>query len=137
MSKPIFIPWRKEYELGIETIDKQHQSLVAIINELYQAFIENHHHEKLADVIKELDEYTHKHFGTEEAFFEQFNYAEKESHKKEHDYFRKRIVDFKKEFNSGKRSLTFQVLNFLRDWLIKHIQGTDQKYKDLFLSKGL
>lgn len=135
--KTVFFPWRKEYELGIKEIDKQHRSLVDIINELYDAFIENKHKQKLAAIIQELNDYVDVHFSTEEKYFEKFGYSGKDEHIQEHNTFRQKVNEFQKEHSKGKASLTFQILNFLRDWLSEHILGTDQQYKALFHENGL
>ena len=44
---------------------------------------------------------------------------------------------FKEDIEEGKVSVTFQLMNFLRSWLIEHINGTDRKYIGLFKEKGL
>jgi hemerythrin len=34
-------------------------------------------------------------------------------------------------------TLSLDVLHFLKDWLIKHIQGSDQKYRSHLNAKGI
>lgn len=42
------------------------------------------------------------------------------------------------KYKSGVTStLSLEVLNFLKNWLIKHIQGTDEKYVPFLTSKGV
>ena len=33
--------------------------------------------------------------------------------------------------------VTMDLMGFLKDWLIKHIKGTDKKYQAFFKSKGV
>ena len=131
-----FVPWIDEYNIGIEKIDEQHKFLVGVINELYNAFMNRQHKEKMQNIIKELDDYTDFHFKTEEDYFQRFGYAEKDEHIREHNYFREKIGEFKQDFKNTESALTFSVLNFLRNWLINHIQGTDQKYVSFLKEKG-
>ena len=37
----------------------------------------------------------------------------------------------------GKIGLSIKIMHFLRDWLKGHILGTDQKYSDFLVSKGV
>jgi methyl-accepting chemotaxis protein/hemerythrin len=36
-------------------------------------------------------------------------------------------LDLQTQYRAGKASLTIEVLNFLKDWLVNHIQGVDRK----------
>ena len=42
--------------------------------------------------------------------------------------FIKKIEGFKKDFDSGHVMVSMSIINFLKDWLINHIQVTDKKY---------
>ncbi len=59
------------------------------------------------------------------------------THKKEHDDFVAKVVNFKKGLEDGRLFLSTEITDFLKDWLVKHIQGTDQKYSSFFQEKGL
>ena len=132
-----FFPWLNEYNIGIQKIDEQHKFIIEVINELYDAFINKQHKEKMEDIIKKLEDYTDFHFKTEEEYFQRFGYTEKEKHIEEHDYFRDKIAEFKNEFKNTESALTFSVLNFLRNWWINHIQGTDRNYVNFLKENGL
>ncbi len=49
------------------------------------------------------------------------------SHKLEHDRFTRQVMDLQKQYHDGKATITIDVLNFLKDWLVNHIQGVDRK----------
>ena len=44
---------------------------------------------------------------------------------------------YKKGFDEGKVLLSIDVIDFLKDWLINHIQGSDKKYGPFLNEKGL
>jgi hemerythrin len=58
-------------------------------------------------------------------------------HLMEHKKFVDKIKTFKNDFENNKIGLSLQIMNFLSDWLKKHILETDKKYSDFFISKGL
>jgi hemerythrin len=49
----------------------------------------------------------------------------------------KKISDFKEEFKDGKFGLSIDIMNFLSDWLQKHIKGSDKKYSQFFTVNGM
>ena len=42
-----------------------------------------------------------------------------------------------KRFQAGSAMLTLTVMSFLKEWLVNHIKGGDQKYGDLLNAKGV
>jgi hemerythrin len=138
------IRWGESFSLNIPEIDNQHRQLVAFANELYDAMISAQGNEVIETVLKKLVEYTDYHFSTEERYFDQFSYPESEQHKKEHKYFVQEVTAFTKAIEDGRtrrvdsnRSITVDLWNFLKEWLINHIKVSDAKYAELFKSKGL
>jgi len=47
------------------------------------------------------------------------------------------VVDFRRQFESGETDASLELMEFLKDWVIKHIKGTDKKYSSFLLSKGV
>ena len=133
----VFVLWNEKYNTGIKEIDNQHKNLVKILNELYESFIDRTTNEKLKKVVKEMTSYTEYHFGFEEKYFKEFNYNNAIEHIAEHQIFVQKVKTFQEDMEQGKVSVTFQLMNFLRSWLIGHINGTDKKYISLFKEKGL
>jgi hemerythrin len=131
------LQWDKSFSVNVEEIDKQHQKLVSMINDLNDAMKQGKGRDVLAIIISELFTYAGNHFATEETYFDKFKYPATSSHKLEHTNFVKKVSEFKNGFDSGKLSLTIEVMNFLKDWLKGHIQGTDKKYGPFFNANGL
>jgi hemerythrin-like metal-binding protein len=133
----IFILWNELYNIGIQIIDVQHKKLVDILNELYESFVDQTSGQKLNKILDELKDYTVYHFGVEEDLFIKFGYPHSESHLEEHQGFVKRIEEFNLELKEGKTKLTFQLMNFLKNWLLTHICGSDQAYVSFLKDKVL
>lgn len=49
------------------------------------------------------------------------------AHKVQHDQFAKKVTDWQKDYQDGKINLTIEVSQFLKDWLVNHIEGVDKK----------
>jgi hemerythrin len=131
------IQWNDSLSVNVTEIDKQHQKLVGMINELDDALHQGKGRDALGKIINGLIIYTGTHFKTEEKYFDQFGYPEADSHEKEHLDFVAKVSDFKSGFEKAKFGLSIEVMNFLSDWLQKHIKGVDKKYGPFFNEKGL
>lgn len=129
--------WNPKYSVNIREIDQQHQKLIALINELYDAMTAGQGKETLGKVLNELVNYTVYHFGVEEKLFQQHGYPETDAHKAEHVKLTKTASELKQKFDAGKAQITVEVMNFLKDWLNGHILGTDKKYSAFLNSKGV
>lgn len=124
------IKWTDQYKLDIKEIDNQHYGLVIIINELFTLMSEGKAKDKLNDIFDHLTNYTKKHFSTEELVLHKYAYPDAEQHKGEHQKFIDKLERFKKDFDNNKVTISLEVLNFLKDWLLNHIQISDKKYAD-------
>ena len=127
-EEKILIRWNSTYELGHKEIDSQHQKLVDIINEFYNAFATAQAHTKIGDIILELVNYTIFHFTAEEEIFKNSAYPEAEEHVKIHKEFVDKLKQYHQEVKDGNMTTTYDLMTFLRDWLINHIMGTDKTY---------
>jgi hemerythrin len=56
------------------------------------------------------------------------DYPDFAAHKAEHDALVRQVLKFQEDFTSGHATITVQLLQFLRDWLQNHIQGSDLRY---------
>ncbi len=131
------IQWSEDLDIGFELIDKQHKVLVNMINELYDAMMEIKGQEALRKVVNRMVEYAAIHFMVEEKWMVEFDYENYTEHKKIHDDFTRKALDLKNQLSEEGFVLSLDVLNFLRDWLIGHIQGTDRKYISCFRENGV
>ncbi len=93
--------------------------------------------EELMEVLREMTDYTIMHFTTEEAYMKIFNYPEYQDHKEEHRGFSSKIIVYTYKVIKGKYQFTNELIEYLKQWLINHIQVTDRQYIDCFKKNGL
>jgi len=129
--------WTDELSVGVGLIDEQHKVLLGLINELHAAMRARKSDAAMAGILARLKEYTVKHFGQEEEFFDRYGYPETAQHKEIHAKLVQQVLDFESALKSGQAKVTMDIMRFLKDWLVGHIMGTDKKYGPFLNAKGL
>lgn len=132
-----FIQWDDSLSVNVVEIDKEHQKLVGMINDLHDAMRHGQSKLILSNIINGLIDYAGTHFRTEEGYFERFGYPDAIMHKQEHVAFTQKIAEFKYKYDAGKVGLSMDIMNFLSEWLRHHIKVVDKKYGPFFNEKGL
>jgi len=133
----VFFPWNKDIMIGLDTIDKQHKVLIDIINELYKAIRADKGMEVLDGIFKKLLDYTDYHFGFEIKLQRDCGYVEVDQHEGIHVSMVKQIKDVVKKYKSGEMASSREVMDFMKSWLVNHINKTDRKYVPTMKAKGV
>ncbi len=131
------IQWDQKYETSIKQFDEHHQKLIELINKLYDAMRAGKGNQVLGPIFDELIAYTQYHFSAEEDAFKKTGYLASTTHIREHNKLIEKVTDLKTQFDEGKMGLTTQTMNFLRDWLMNHIQKSDKRYVDHLKKHGI
>jgi hemerythrin len=119
--------WNDKLSVGVDMIDGDHKRLVAMVNELHDAVRDARGKDVLGKVLDGLVAYTRSHFGREEAEMTRFKYPKAPEHFREHEALAKKVIEIQAKYRAGNTAvLSMEVMAFLRDWLLKHIQGTDR-----------
>ncbi len=131
------IEWNDKYNVNISVIDGDHSIFTDIINKAIVAEQHNNSEEKVKDVLKEMTMYALSHFSTEEAYMIEFGYPKLQHHKEEHHVFTIRTNAYLNRVINGDYQIAGEILEYLKQWLARHIQVTDKKYIDYFGKNGL
>ncbi|QQS35451.1 MAG: bacteriohemerythrin [Ignavibacteriales bacterium] len=131
------IAWNEKYSVGINSIDAQHKRLVDYTNQLHDAMASGKAKEKIPSILENLVRYTKDHFAYEEKVMDSNKYPGYLKQKMEHDSLTKQVTKFKDDMLAGKISLSIEVMEFLKGWLINHISGSDKLYTQFLVSKGV
>ncbi|ASB48663.1 bacteriohemerythrin [Alkalitalea saponilacus] len=122
------IKWNDNFSVNNQSIDQEHQSLFKALNDFYEGLSNKASNENMSRLIENLINYTKTHFANEEEFMLSINYPRIDEHIKEHREFITKTEDFYTKFKSGKLLVSFEVTNFIKDWITQHIMTEDQQY---------
>jgi hemerythrin len=119
--------WDQKYSVHNTQIDGQHQELFRLANELHEAMTRGLGRDRIGQTLTRLISYTRSHFESEEGLMRSTKYPDYTAHKKEHDDLTKQVLQLKAEFDAGEQTVTMETMQFLRNWLDKHIRISDSK----------
>jgi hemerythrin len=131
------VTWDPSLSVKVERCDKDHQRLFDLINALHDAMREGKGRIIMAKIVAELTDYARTHFRTEEALMEQARYPGLPGHRTEHLRFVARVADFQKDLDAGTGGNSVALLDFLKEWLVKHIKKLDQSYSAHLNANGI
>ncbi len=129
--------WNETYSVGVSELDEQHKGLLRMINEMHYAMNDDKGQEAISSIIAQMFDYMELHFSTEEGYMHQCGYLGLLAHRAQHDEFRAKARDLRERVNAGEFVLSFEIVQFLSEWLQSHIMVSDMKYTTLFAEKGL
>ena len=120
------IEWDDKYSVGISIIDEDHKKYIDTINKVILVKKNNDNPEGVKKVLREMTNYVLTHFKTEETYMIEFNYPEYQFHKEEHHDFSKKVIEYCERVNDGDSHFANEILEYLKQWLVNHIQVTDK-----------
>ncbi len=122
--------WGDEYLLGVDAMDEEHKILIEKMNRLAEC-LEVEQDEKgrasMRTAFADMVAYTKEHFADEEAYLEEIGFPELQAHQRLHVDLLARVGEFSADVENG-RVDGAKLMNFINDWLMRHILGTDKKY---------
>lgn len=119
------IIWTDALRTDNELIDRQHRELIARVNRFEQECNAGISRLDLAVLLDDLVEYSRNHFTAEE-----MNFAGsplEEMHQAAHQSFVEQLIQLQAEFGNRNPDLDREMLQFLKNWLITHIQEMDMR----------
>jgi hemerythrin len=131
------VAWSPALSVGVARFDKEHQELVKLLNSLHDEMLKGKAKDALSRILGQLINYTVIHFKSEEDLFRKYAYPQAAAHTAEHEALKFKAADLEKALREGTSALSTETLNFLREWLVRHIQGSDMQYKAFFEAKGI
>lgn len=135
-----FIVWTDELVTGVAAMDEQHRILINSINDANTRLIGHASAEMLEQISRDLLSYALYHFETEEEIMYKTNYAAAspegaEEHLKQHREFSNRVVTMREGIKAGNPVSREELIDFLQDWLVKHILNVDKRLAEYVLNR--
>ena len=128
--------WDNSCNIGIDEIDEDHQGLVDLINDLYEAMQDGTGGALLLPIFSALRHYTETHFAKEEQLMVECNAPDQDKHLQEHQRMMAKLADLESRHRKGEAAISLQTLTFLRDWLKNHIAKADYAFGRYLVDQG-
>ncbi len=120
--------WSDSHRINVRDLDGQHRMLATLIRDLHDVMKDARSPETITGVFDEVVAYTTYHFAAEERLMRDSEFPGYLLHKAVHDDVKERLVQLRQQFDTGGRSaISVAVFEFLRDWLLSHIETEDRE----------
>jgi hemerythrin-like metal-binding protein len=132
----MYLQWTDYNSVSVELFDRHHHRIVELINELYDIRQEPDS-SKAKDILKEMQRYSLYHLSAEEKLFKKLCYPMAKEHIEAHDYYLEQIKLFKQALRANQPDAINQMLVFLKNWWVNHINNLDAQYSEFFNGCGV
>lgn len=133
----MYIEWEPSFNVGVELMDKQHQYLIQLLNALYQAVGPDTDASVIWTHLLAFSSYADTHFEDEERLAKLAGVDQRstEAHAHVHASYKARIRKFGGRLARHDHGVGMELLAFLTDWWVKHIQKEDRHLAQLILAQ--
>jgi len=125
-----FVKWSSDYSIGVVNIDNQHKRMVSMINRLHKSIPDGAVNSEIDLVLKSLVDYTQYHFAAEEKLMQEIQFPDYQRHRRLHRDLTAQVTDMMVTLEHGKELTVFELITFLKRWLVEHIIKEDRKIGD-------
>jgi hemerythrin len=120
--------FENEFKLGIDEIDREHATLVNMLNDVHSLIKEGKKEEARNYFRQTLTAYVVEHFANEEKYMESIGFPQIDEHRQIHTNFKHSFVVSLPLLDSYDEAAFRNALTDTYTWIINHIGKTDRKY---------
>jgi hemerythrin len=132
-----FVNFSEELRGGVEELDSQHEVLADLVNDLHRSIKLRDGGQAVREILYKLEDYSRIHFAVEESLMRILAYPGYQEHKSQHEVLVAQMSHLREKVSSGKQSISFELMHFLKSWLINHILVSDKDCSSFFLACGV
>jgi hemerythrin len=121
------IEWRREFEVGVPSVDHDHQQIIAMINELYAEIRDRDDAATVEEYLGDILVGISAHFADEERAMRQARYAEFDAHKNDHEALLDDIRLLMDTVNDNPREGLKLLRAKLSEWFAHHFRTFDAR----------
>jgi hemerythrin len=114
--------------VGVQAMDDQHAIMMDTMNELRLLLVGGARPAAADELLKKLIEFTRMHFWSEEQLLEQHGFPGLAGHRAEHQRLLAQLQESVRRLQRGEAVHRGDLLCFLHDWFVGHVEGLDQQY---------
>lgn len=130
-----FVKWVKNFSIGVVSIDNQLKRMVSMINRLHKSIPAGAVDSEIDLVLKSLVDYTQYHFAAEEKLMQEIQFPDYQRHRRLHLDLTAQVTDMMVILKHEKELTVFELITFLKRWLVEHIIKEDRKIGDAIAAR--
>lgn len=120
------IEWRDSYEIGIDSVDREHKEMIGLINALYELLQRDSSTDAVEGFLGEIYDQISAHFTLEEKYMRELGYDGFPAHKESHEILLNELRDITDEYKAGGFADPGEVLSErLHAWFLGHFRHLD------------
>ena len=127
--------WNPDWDTGVELIDQQHRQLLDHFDQVLKALQVKGQDRHFASLLAFLADYAELHLSSEETLMVEVGFSDLARHRAIHDEMRGRIKTLVEDQETASDQVTFELLEFLTNWLIDHISVEDRRLAEHIRSR--
>ena len=121
-----FFRWREHYRIGDAELDRDHEDLAGMVNELYDCVHTGKSRATLSAALDTLVDAVKRHFRTEERVMKEYAYPKLDGHAADHRSLSRKLDAFREQHRAGGAEVDEALLGSLKDWLRDHLLLVDK-----------
>lgn len=131
-----WISWSEKQITGHHGMDRDHQQLADLINQLADGMENSKSKEYCSGLLARFIDQTKTHFLAEEQLMDRHRYPHASQHKALHAMLVKDVLAFKASYDAGETVEFITLLVILDSWLNRDILGADKVLADYVAAAG-
>ncbi|MGA7674243.1 MAG: bacteriohemerythrin [Rhizomicrobium sp.] len=136
-----YMTWNNDLSVGVAQFDEEHRQLFVLVNEMHDG-VHNVRgsltNEALGQMADKVIAHLLTHLDREEKCFDELHYPRTGAHKAMHEQLKARINALRSEVgHKESRALAAEMLHFLREALLDHVQDEDKNYGPYLNEQGV
>jgi hemerythrin len=128
--------WSKELELGVGTVDGEHQLQARLVAVLREAVEARRDRAVIGEILRRVEDTSNVHFMSEELLMRLHAYDHYAFHVEEHRKLLEQITELRTTFEADPAADLGPAIAAVEEWLRAHIQGMDRRFIEVMGREG-
>ena len=125
------------WSVKVNRMDEEHEGIFKRINKLHKSVKNGGDSKDVLSIIRDLTNFTDKHFQEEEKLMKKINYAGLSEQVRIHRALIAKLKSIIKDLEDEKEMDFIDIMSFAKGWLQDHILGVDSKYSEAMNENGI
>lgn len=121
------LTWKKEFAVGVESVDFEHEHMIGLINEIYDEMRSRRDADSLEQFLGDVLFAISAHFALEERLMREASYPEYEDHKEDHEELLDQIRDMMDRLVADPDTGFENLQEKLSGWFERHFATFDAR----------